>query len=157
MKTIRRRRIEAKTDYKARLALLKSGRPRLVLRKSNRYIIAQIVTSEIAQDKIIVGISSKSLLEKGWPKEQAGSLKNLSAAYITGFLLGKMSLKAGIKEAILDIGLSRNIPKSRFYASLKGALDAGLSVPCKKDVLPAMETIKNEKISKVFDKIMGEK
>ncbi len=61
MKTQRRRRLETKTDYKARLALLKSEKPRLVIRKSNRYILAQIVLSEIAQDKILFRVSSKDL------------------------------------------------------------------------------------------------
>ena len=63
MKTLKRRRHEARTDYRIRLALLKSEKPRLVVRKTNRYIIAQIVESDIAQDKIIVGLTSKSLLE----------------------------------------------------------------------------------------------
>ena len=35
-KVQRRRRIEAKTDYKARFNLLKSEKPRLVVRKTNR-------------------------------------------------------------------------------------------------------------------------
>ena len=61
MKLPRRRRLESKTDYKSRLALLKSEKPRLVVRKTNRYIIVQIVSSEIAQDKILVGKTSKKL------------------------------------------------------------------------------------------------
>ena len=73
MKIPRRRRLEAKTDYKLRLGLLKSEKPRLVIRKTNSYIIAQIVETEIAQDKIVVGTTSKSLIEKGWPKEKIGS------------------------------------------------------------------------------------
>ena len=48
MKTIRRRRLEHKTDYKARLGLLKSNMPKLVVRKSNRYITVQLVISDIA-------------------------------------------------------------------------------------------------------------
>ena len=59
MRTIRRRRNQAKTDYKARLAFLKSEKPRLVVRKSNKYILAQIVSSDIAQDKVLLTISSK--------------------------------------------------------------------------------------------------
>jgi len=38
-RTIRRRRREGKTDYKARLNLLKSGLPRVIIRKTNNYII----------------------------------------------------------------------------------------------------------------------
>ena len=156
MRTIKRRRHEAKTDYRTRLILLKSGKPRLVIRKTNRYIIAQIVISDIAQDKIVVGLTSKSLLEKGWPKELSGCLKNLSAAYLTGFLLGKAAQKEKIHSAILDIGMNRNVPKSRLYSALKGAIDSGLKIPHKPESLPSMEMIKNEKTSKVFDKITGE-
>ena len=88
-KTQRRRRNEAKTDYKSRFRLLKSSNPRMVVRKSNRYILVQIVLSEIAQDKIFARVSSKELLEKGWPKEKTGSLKSRAAAYLAGFLLAK--------------------------------------------------------------------
>jgi large subunit ribosomal protein L18 len=157
MKTPRRRRLEAKTDYKARLALLKAEKPRLVIRKSNRYIMVQIVTSDIAQDKVLAGLSSKILLTKGMPPEQAGSLKSLGAAYLTGYLLGKKALEAGIKEAIVDTGMHIHVKNSRIYAAVKGAADAGLKVPHSEKVLPPMESIKSEKISKIFDKIVGDK
>jgi large subunit ribosomal protein L18 len=157
MKTIRRRRLEAKTDYKARLALLKSEKPRLVVRKTNRYVIVQIVSSEMAQDKIVAGMTSKVLLSKGAPAELAGSLKSLGAAYLTGYLLGKKALEAGIKEAILDAGMHINVKNSRVYAALKGVVDAGIKVPHSEDVLPSMESIKSEKIAKIFDKIVKEK
>lgn len=157
MKTPRRRRLEAKTDYKARLALLKSEKPRIVIRKTNRHIIVQIVRSEIAQDKVLTGNTSKVLLSHGLPQESSGSLKSLGAAYLTGFIVGKQSLKLGINEAIADVGMNRNIKNSRIYAALKGATDAGLKVPHNKEVLPSMESIKSEKLSKVFDKIVGGK
>jgi large subunit ribosomal protein L18 len=156
MKLPKRRRLEAKTDYKSRLALLQSGMPRLVVRKSNRYMTAQIVKSELAQDKVIAGATSKILLSKGWPKEMSGSLKSLPAAYLLGLVIGKFAVKAGIKKAILDIGMNRNIKNSRLYALLKGALDAGMEISCGKDVLPSMEIIKNTKIKELFDKIAAE-
>ena len=156
MRMPRRRRIEAKTDYKARLALLKSGKPRLVVRKTNRYIIAQIVTSEDAQDKVVVGITSKILLTKGLSEESAGSLKSLGAAYLTGFLLGKKALSMGIKEAILDAGMYINIQNSRIYAALKGVADSGLKVPFNDKVFTQMESIKSGKIAKIFDKVVKE-
>jgi len=152
MRTQRRRRREAKTDYKARLALLKSEKPRLIIRKTNRYIIVQLVQSEIAQDKTLVRVTSKDLLEKGWPKEQAGSLKNLAASYLTGFLLVK-KLKEKPDSAILDIGLHRNISKSRIYAVLKGALDAGLKIPHNEDALPSTEKIKSTDKTNALEKI----
>ena len=127
-KTIRRRRKEGKTDYKSRLGLLKSGKARVIARKTNRYFIGQIVISDIAQDKVIVGVNSKELLSKGWPEELKGSLKSLTACYLTGILLGKKieGSKEPIKEYILDIGLQRNIKKSRLYAFLKGVVVGGV-------------------------------
>ena len=153
MKTQRRRRSEGKTDYKARLALLKSEKTRVVVRKSNRYVLVQLVESDKAQDRTIGRVSSKDLMEKGWPKERAGSLKSLAAAYLTGFMLGK-KFKGKIKEAVLDIGLQRNAKESRIYAVLKGILDAGLNVVHNPEALPSMERIKeNKKISGTFEKI----
>jgi large subunit ribosomal protein L18 len=155
MKTIRRRRFEAKTDYRSRLELLKSEKPRVVIRKTNKYIIVQIVQTDIAQDKVICGTTSKILLSKGWPSELAGSLKGLGAAYLTGFLVGKSALKLGIKEAILDAGMHINVKNSRIYSALKGIVDSGLKIPHSDEVIPEMESIKNEKIAKIFDKITG--
>ena len=37
-----RRKREGRTNYKKRLALLKSGQPRLVIRRSNRYLQFQL-------------------------------------------------------------------------------------------------------------------
>ena len=153
MKTQRRRRKEGKTDYKSRFNLLKSGKTRLVVRKTNRYIIAQVVESDIAQDRIIITLTSKELLTKGWPKEKTGSLKNLAAAYLTGYLLAK-SPKLASKSLILDTGLHRNIPSSRVYAVLKGALDAGLQIPHSEESLPTLEKIKSIKsTSGIFERI----
>lgn len=155
-RTIRRRRLEAKTDYKSRLTLLKSEKPRLVVRKTNKYIIAQIVESDVAQDKILFGITSKALLSKGWPEDKSGSLKSLAAAYLAGLMLGKMA-KSKVKECILDIGMNRNVKKSRIYAVLKGAIDAGIKIPNDPSSLPSLEDLKkNEKTSKTFEKMVKE-
>lgn len=152
-RTIRRRRLEARTDYKSRLALLKSGKARLVVRKTNRYIIAQIVISEAAQDKVISGLTSHSLLSKGWPASASGSLKSLPAAYFTGLLLGK-NAKSKIKDAIFDLGMQRNISKSRLYAVLKGVVDAGISIPHSKETLPSLEDIqRNIKLKEIVTKL----
>lgn len=145
MKSIRRRRLEAKTDYKLRLEILKAGKARLVVRKTNKYIIAQIVQTELAQDKVIAGVNSKDLLEKGWPKESAGSLKSLAAAYVTGFLIGKTAVSKKITEALFDMGMNRNIHKSRIYAVLKGAIDAGMNIPHSEEALPSLDEVKKNK------------
>jgi large subunit ribosomal protein L18 len=126
-RTVKRRRREAKTDYKARLQLLMSKSPRLVIRRSNNYIIAQIVSSDIAQDKVHFGVSSKDLLAHGWPKSHTGSLKGLAAGYLTGLLLASKA-KASVKSAILDMGMQRNVKKGRVYAALRGFIDGGISV-----------------------------
>ena len=68
------RRIKSKTNYTKRLILLKSESLRFVVRKTNRYIILQIVKSEAAQDKILFSVNTKELLKYGWRTEKIGSL-----------------------------------------------------------------------------------
>ena len=134
----RRRRRESKTNYTKRLLLLKGNVPRLVIRKTNKYVLLQIVESVNAQDKIVSAVSTKELLKHGWPKEKAGSLKSLAAAYLGGILLAK---KAGDKKVILDTGLVPSTKGSRIYAAVKGAVEGGLDVPHKEDVLPTDEMV----------------
>lgn len=148
----RRRRIESKTDYQARLALIKSGKPRLVIRKTNVYLIAQFVESESAKDKVIVSVSSKDLIAKGWPAESKGSLKSLPAAYLTGCLIAK-KVSSKNKEAVLDIGLNRSIPSSRIYAVLKGAVDSGLKIPLNPEILPSEEYLAKHKLWKLVARL----
>jgi large subunit ribosomal protein L18 len=131
---IKRRRAEGKTDYRARIRLLKSGKARVVFRKTNRYIIGQYVKSIEAKDKVLVGVNSKELLNYGWLPSY--NLKSLPACYLTGFLLGKKVLEKNEKEGIFDIGLIRSIAKSRVYAFLKGIVDAGLKIKHKEEVFP---------------------
>ncbi len=149
-KLYKRRRRESKTNYRKRLVLLKSNSPRLVVRKTNKYIILQIVESEQAQDKVLKTTTTKELLKFGWPKEKIGSLKSLTAGYLAGLLIGK---KIKIKKAILDSGLTPNTKGSRVYAVVKGARDSGLNIPCNEKVFPD-----NEKIQRYdfFDKVKNE-
>jgi large subunit ribosomal protein L18 len=152
-KTIKRRRAENKTDYNARLAMLKSGKRRLVVRKTNKYIIAQIIDSDHAQDKILVGANSKELLGKGWPKENSGSLKSRAAAYLTGYLLGSKADKK--EDLIVDIGLQRHISKSRICAVIKGAVDSGLKISHDPEALPEVSEVQvSEKLKDVFSKVL---
>ena len=83
MRTMRKRRRQNRTDYKARIALLKSEKPRVVVRKTNRYILSQLISSDLAQDKVSIGANSKELLLFGWPKDKEGALKSLPASYLT--------------------------------------------------------------------------
>ena len=136
MRTIKkRRRLQGKTDYKARLVMLKSGIARVVFRKTNRYIIGQFIKSKEAKDFISVGLDSRELVAFGWPKSP--SIKSLPAAYLTGFLLGKKVIdKEGKTRAIFDLGLMRSIPKSREYAFLKGVIDSGVEISGDKKMFP---------------------
>jgi large subunit ribosomal protein L18 len=133
-----RRRREGKTDYGARAVLLKSSLPRLVVRKTNRYIIVQIVKTKEAQDFVVSSANSSELKQFGWKE----SFKNTSAAYLAGFLL---ATKAGIKEAVSDIGLYRSTKGSKIYAAIKGASDAGLKINYGESMMPSEERIKGKK------------
>ncbi len=147
-----RRRREGKTNYRKRLAYLKSGKPRAVVRKTLRYIIVQIVEYHDDGDKILVGVTSSHLKKYGWN----GSFKNTPAAYLTGYLAGKLALKKGIEEAVLDIGLQSPVKGSRVFAVLKGMVDAGLNVPHSEEVYPSEERIKGEHISEEIAKMFEE-
>ena len=138
-----RRRREAKTDYKARRILATSDSPRLVVRPSGRNITIQMVESKIEGDYVLAQASSKELEGYGW----LGSRKNTPAAYLLGLLAGRKALKEGIGEANLDIGLSRPTKGGRVFAAVKGALDAGLEVPCDSEILPEPSRIEGKVIS----------
>ncbi len=157
MKTLKRRKLEGKTDYGKRLKLLKSHSPRLVFRKTNRYIISQYITSKAAQDKIEIGITSKKLKKFGWPEEFEGSLKSIPSAYLTGLLMGKEINKKGLKAPIVDFGMMRVLAKNKGYAFLKGIIDAGVKIKCDEKQFPEQERIQGknmrEDFSKTFEQI----
>lgn len=133
----KKRREEGRTDYKARLFLLKGKKPRIVARITNKYAIAQYVESKEAQDFVITSVNSIELLKFGLNEEDRGKLKSLPACYLTGYLLGmKIKEKGREEEGILDIGLRRSTKGSRVYAMLKGILDAGIKVAFNKEMLP---------------------
>jgi len=139
-----RRRREGKTNYRRRLALIRSGKPRLVVRKTLNYIIVQVVEPAIEGDRIIAAAHSRELVKKyGWK----GGTKNTSAAYLTGLLAAYRARLNGVEEAVLDIGLQDPVPGARVFAALKGALDAGLNIPHSEDILPSWERIRGEHIS----------
>jgi len=144
-----RRRRERLTDYRQRLKLVKSGQPRLVVRRTNRYIIAQFIQSKAAGDKTITTVTSKKLAEYGWK----GSFKNMAAAYLTGLLAGHLARAAGITDAVVDLGLYTPVSGSRLFAVVKGASDAGLTIPYDEDVIPSEERLKGEHIRKYFEMI----
>ena len=144
MKTQKRRRKQGKTDYLKRIKLLKSKKPRVVFRKTNKYILAQYVTSNEAKDKIVIGISSKDLMKYGWTKENQGALKSTTASYLTGFLIGKKIMKEKLEQPILDLGMIKTIHKSKPYAFLKGLIDSGIQISCNEEAFPEETRIKGE-------------
>jgi large subunit ribosomal protein L18 len=130
-----RRKREGKTDYRTRLRLLKSGKPRLVVRRSSKNITCQIIIYETMGDKVSVHSDSKELPKLGW-KFLGG---NIPSAYLTGFLCAKRAVDIGVKEAILDMGFYRSTPSNRIFSALKGAIDGGLNIPHSEEVLPKQE------------------
>jgi large subunit ribosomal protein L18 len=156
MKTLQRRRREGKTDYGKRLKFLKSNSPRLVFRKTNRYIIAQYVTSKASQDKVEIGMTSKDLKKFGWPEEFEGSLKSLPASYLTGLLMGREINKKRLKVPIVDFGMTRVISKNRGYAFLKGIVDAGVKIKCDEKQFPEEERISGKNMKEDFSKTFEE-
>jgi len=141
MRVLKRRKREHKTDYLKRTKLLKSGTARIVFRKTNKYVIAQYVTSKHAQDKVEFMVNSQQLIEYGWPKESSGSLKSIPASYFIGLLIGKKIIKKGLENPIPDFGMIRNLHKTKIYAFLKGLLDAGIKINYKEEIFPEQERI----------------
>ncbi len=134
------------TDYRKRLSLLKSGKHRLVVRRSMKYIIAQLVDYSAEGDKVLITISSKELKKLGWKY----SCKNIPAAYLTGQLLAKRLKDKGIAdEAIVDIGSFVSKKGSRLYGLVRGAIDGGMKVPVSEDVLPDETRFKGSHIAHI--------
>jgi len=153
-KLVKRRRQESRTDYSRRLSLLKGNSLRLVVRKSNKYIVAQVVESKHARDKVLISVSTRDLLEEGWPAEKVGGLKSLSAGYLCGYLLGVKAKDKVKGRVILDSGLIPSTKGSRVYAVVKGFKDSGIDIPVNEDILPLGEKIeKGEFFGKVKENI----
>jgi len=148
-----RRRREQRTDYRQRLRLLKSRKPRFVVRASVNSITCQIVSHDPKGDRTLVSATSLELKKHGWK----GHSGNLPSAYLTGFLACQKAKKHKVKEAILDMGLHISVKGSRIYASLKGAIDSGLEIPHSADILPSEERIKGGHISKYAELLKKEK
>lgn len=138
-----RRRREGLTDYRQRLRLLKSGKPRLVARISNRIVRAQIEVPGALGDETVVAASSSELAGYGWEAPRG----NLPSAHLTGVLLGRRAVEADVTEAVLDVGLHAPTPGAKVFAVQEGAIDAGLDVPHNDAVLPAWSRTRGEHIA----------
>jgi len=154
-----RRRREGKTDYYARKRLVNQDKNkyntpkhRLVVRITNRDVIAQIVYSKISGDVVRCSAYAHELPGFGFKV----GLTNYAACYAVGLLLARRMLKSlkldeaykGVEEVtaemyevepneegprpfrcFLDIGLQRASTGARIFGVLKGAVDGGLDVP----------------------------
>jgi large subunit ribosomal protein L5e len=133
-------------------------------RFTNKDIIAQIVSSEIGGDKIFMAAYAHELKRYGI---QHG-LTNWAAAYCTGLLLARRTLKklkldedfVGVEEpdgefklteategddsrrpfkCFLDVGLTRTTTGARIFGAMKGASDGGLYVPHSENRFPGYD------------------
>ncbi len=147
-----RRRRESKTDYRKRLALLKSEKPRIIVRRTNKRIIIQVAEYHEDGDRILLTVTSDMLREYGWNR----SYKSIPAAYLAGYLAGKRAIKWKIGKAVLDIGRHPAIAGTKLFATLKGMVDAGMDIPHAEDMYPSDERIVGKHIGDDVEKMFNE-
>jgi len=136
-----RRRREGVTDFAKRVALLKSGKPRLVIRKSNKYVTVQVVTFSEKGDFTVASATSRQLSKYGF----AGKV-NTPSAYLTGLLVAAIAKSKGVQQCVADLGRHAATRGGLLYAALKGAVDAGLSIPVDETVFPKQERIEGSHV-----------
>jgi large subunit ribosomal protein L18 len=150
-----RRRREGRTDYRHRAALVKSGKARAVVRRSNKHTTVQFVTYDSVGDRIVASAVSTELVKLGWTHSGDCS----PGAYLTGYLAGKRALGKGVEEAVLDIGLRRPTRGCDLFAALKGVTDAGVEIPHDDGMIPPEERIKGRHMKEgtegMFDDVKG--
>lgn len=139
-----RRRREGRTDYRRRLALVKSGEHRMVVRKTLRNVTVQLVRYDETGDVVAAQAQATELADHGW----TGYTENAPAAYLTGLLAAKRAKEAGVEKAILDIGRRPPVAGSNVFAALAGALDGGLKIPHGDGVLPHGTRLRGDHLGK---------
>ncbi len=147
-----RRRREGKTNYRSRLKLLLSRKPRFVVRKTLNHIIGQVILYNEKGDEVVVSAHSKELEKLGYK----GHCGNTCSAYLTGLLLGKKAMKEGYDEGVLDIGLQGSSKGSSVFAFLKGVLDAGVYIPHGEYVIPEEDRIYGHHIKEYAEMLKEE-
>ena len=130
-----RRRQQGKTDYKIRLALVRSKKVRIVVRKTNSQIIAHAVKFNPVGDETLAAVTSKDLKEYGFY-----GTNNTPSAYLVGLLLGK-KLVGKVEEAVSDIGRRSPSHGGVVFACLKGVVDSGIKLPLSKEAIPSEDRI----------------
>jgi len=161
---------EGKTDYYARKRLVtqaknkyNSPKYRLVVRFTNRDIVAQIVYAKIQGDVVLTSAYAHELPRYGIKH----GLTNWAAAYAVGLLVARRALTQlgladkyeGVTEVegefklteregedgprpfkcFLDTGLKRTSTGSRVFGVLKGASDGGIFIPHSENRFPGYD------------------
>lgn len=152
-----RRRREGKTDYRTRLALLKSGETRVVVRTSNTNVVVQFVNYDEKGDQVVATAEARELGEMGFQ-----GANNTPSAYLTGLLAAKRAKEAGVEAGVLDIGRANPHKGGVLFGALKGVIDGGVEVPASDAVFPAEERLRAEHLKEKaaafaasYEKIVG--
>jgi large subunit ribosomal protein L18 len=149
-----RRQREGKTNYKLRLKLLISQHPRLVVRRSGKHISLQIIEYGSKGDSVLLSSHSRELLKLGWK----ANTNSISAAYLTGLLLGAKSRGKKIPQPLMpDIGFYSSVKGCMLYAAIKGVNDSGLKASCSPEVYPKDDRIKGKHIADLAAKLKNDK
>jgi large subunit ribosomal protein L18 len=130
-----KRKREGKTNYRKRLNYLKSGKPRIIIRRTLNNIIIQSANYDEKGDKILETTTSKELKKFGWSLHTG----NVPAAYLTGLLFAK---KSKIKEGVIDLGLRKPTKGSRLSAAIKGISDGGIKINYSDKIMPDEKRLK---------------
>jgi len=141
--TMLKRRREQRTDYRQRLALLRSGLPRLVVRRTLNSFRVQVIEFTETGDRTVFECSSGALKKYGW----RGHCGSIPAAYLTGLLAGVEAGKKGVRRAVADVGLHNAIEGTSLFTVVKGARDTGLDVPLGEHILPSKDRISGRHIA----------
>lgn len=147
-----RRKREGRTNYNRRLKLIISEKPRLIVRKTNTAIIAQVAEYFQTGDKILASANSAELKKLGWKF----STKNICAAYLTGLMLGKRARDKGVKDAVLDIGFNTSVKGCKIYGAAKGFAEM-VTLPLSQEICPDDKRIKGEHIAGYFSASQSQK
>jgi len=171
-----KRRREGKTDYYARRRLVvqaknkyNTPKHRMIVRITNRDVIAQIAYARIEGDVIVAAAYAHELPHFGLKV----GLTNYASCYCTGLLLARRILKKfrldkiyegqtevdgemysvedvengpGAFRAHLDTGLAHTTTGARIFGVMKGAVDGGIEIPHSEKRFPGYD-----KESKEFD------
>ncbi len=140
-----RRRREGRTDYRVRLKLLKSGRPRAVVRLSARRVQVALVNFDPRGDRVVACADSGELGGIDFPKT---SLSSTPAAYLTAYLAGLRAKASGAEAAVLDLGIRHPSAGGRLSAALKGLLDSGVEIPHGDEGFPSADRLAGSHLPK---------